>query len=215
LALPDDLPGLGISGRKEKGALSVKVAHGLPEHCRPQAARLYWQAFGSKLGRVLGPEPKALAFLERVIQADHCLYALGHDGSLIGLAGFKTPRGSFSGGGADDLRSVYGQFGGLWRAFLLRLLQSEVDNERFLVDGICVAREWRGHGVGTALIDALFQEARWRGYPAIRLEVIEANVRARALYERMGFTVWRTETLGLLRHVFGFSRSTTMLRDLR
>lgn len=163
----------------------------------------------------MGPEPKALAFLERVMQADHCLYALDPDGNLIGLAGFKTPAGSFSGGDAQDLRGVYGRFGGLWRALLLRLLQSEVDNERFLVDGICVAREWRGNGVGTALIDALFHEARWRGYPAIRLEVIEANVRARALYERMGFIVWRTETLGLLRHVFGFSRSTTMVRDLR
>lgn len=193
----------------------MKVANGLPERCRPQAARLYWQAFGGKLGRVMGPEPKALAFLERVMQADHCLYALDPDGNLIGLAGFKTPAGSFSGGDAQDLRGVYGRFGGLWRALLLRLLQSEVDNERFLVDGICVAREWRGNGVGTALIDALFHEARWRGYPAIRLEVIEANVRARALYERMGFIVWRTETLGLLRHVFGFSRSTTMVRDLR
>lgn len=195
--------------------MRVKVGHGLPDQCRAQAARLYWQAFGEKLGRVLGPEPKAMAFMDRVIQADHCICALDRDGKLIGLAGFKTPAGSFSGGDANDLRAVYGRFGGMWRALLLRLLQSEVDNERFLVDGICVAPEWRGHGVGTALIDALFEEARWRGYRAIRLEVIEANMRARALYERMGFTALQTETLGPLRLVFGFTRSITMVRDLR
>ncbi|MFN7050921.1 MAG: N-acetyltransferase, partial [Gemmobacter sp.] len=32
----------------------------LPAH-RQAAARLYWQAFGGKLSRVLGPETKALA----------------------------------------------------------------------------------------------------------------------------------------------------------
>lgn len=215
LALPNDVPGLGISCAKEKGQVGVIVRQGLPDSHRRQAAWLYWQAFGGKLSHVLGPEPKALVFLERVMQADHCIYAQSDAGDLIGLAGFKTYRGSFSGGGPDDLKAVYGRFGGSWRGLILRLLQSETDNERFLIDGICVAREWRGHGVGTALIGALFEEGRWRGYPAIRLDVIDANVRAKALYERLGFTVWRSETLGLLRYVFGFSRSTTMIRDLR
>ena len=40
---------------------------------RPQ---LYWQAFGGKLGRVLGPDARALAFLERVIREDHVIVAL-------------------------------------------------------------------------------------------------------------------------------------------
>ena len=34
------------------------------------------RGFGGKLGRVMGPEAKALAYLERVIQADHVIIAL-------------------------------------------------------------------------------------------------------------------------------------------
>lgn len=192
----------------------MNVRNGLPDHLRPQAAALYWQAFGSKLTRVLGPEPLALAFLQRVIRGDHCLYVLGAEGDLIGIAGFKSPMGSFASGEAHDMRAVYGRVGAAWRAGALRLLQSEVDNDRFLVDGICVARAHRGRGVGSALLDGLMAEARFRGYGAIRLEVIDTNIRARALYERMGFAAWRHESLGPLRHVFGFSRATTMIRAL-
>lgn len=47
---------------------------------------------------------------------------------------------------------------------------------------------YRGRGVGTALLDALVQEARRRGLPALSLSVEDANP-ARRLYERAGFEV--------------------------
>lgn len=192
----------------------MQVTLGLPERHRAAAAHLYWEAFGGKLGLVLGPERRAIAFLMRVMRADHCVVMLNDDDRLLGIAGFKSPSGSFAGGNNADLRAVYGAFGGTWRATLLRLLQSEVDNDRFLIDGLCVARSHRGQGIGSALVEALIAEAHWRGYGAIRLEVIDANIRARALYERLGFAAFRSETLGPLRHVFGFSRATTMVREL-
>ncbi|WP_354004002.1 GNAT family N-acetyltransferase [Pseudotabrizicola algicola] len=192
----------------------MQICFGLPDHLRPQAADLYWQAFGGKLGRVMGPAPRAHAFLLRVLRADHCICALSDEGRLLGIAGFKSPQGSFAGGASEDLRRVYGYWGAAWRGALLRLLQSDIDNDRFLIDGLCVARDQRGQGIGSALVSALMDEARRRGYGAIRLEVIDTNIRARALYERLGFAPWRSETLGLLRHVFGFSRAVTMVRAL-
>ncbi|HEX9858569.1 MAG TPA: GNAT family N-acetyltransferase, partial [Paracoccaceae bacterium] len=153
--------------------MSFHIAPGLPEPVRQQAAAVYWQAFGGKLGRVMGPRPKALAYLDRVIRADHSICALDDDGALLGVAGFKTPHGAFADGTLRDLQVVYGLSGGLWRASVLWLLQREVDNARFLVDGICVTRAARGRGVGTALIAAICDEARARGYPAVRLDVVD------------------------------------------
>lgn len=187
---------------------------GLPEALRDEAAHLYWSAFGDKLGRVLGPTPRALAYLRRVIRADHVFTVIGTDGHLAGLAGFKTPAGSFAGGARSDLHAVYGAFGGRWRAALLWLLSREVDNARFLIDGICVSEGDRDRGVGTALIAALCAEAARRGYPAIRLDVVDSNVRARALYERLGFLPVRTERIGPLRWIFGFRSATTMVRPI-
>ena len=194
--------------------MGVTIFSGLHTHLRPQAARIYWEAFGGKLGRVLGPEPRALAFFERVIRADLCLAALDDRGALIGVAGFKTPAGSFAGGSWADLIAIYGPIGGRWRGWLLWTLNREVDNDRFLVDGICVAQPHRGKGIGTLLLTALYAEAVARGYQSIRLDVVDTNLRARALYERQGFVATRTETLGLMRHLFGFAAATTMVRPL-
>lgn len=192
----------------------VTLVRGFPERQRAAAAALYWEAFGGKLGTVLGPEPRALAFLTRVLRPDHCFAALDEAGRLIGIAGFKSPQGAFAGGGFAQMRAAYGLAGALWRSLALWTLSHEVDNHRFLIDGIAVTRAARGQGLGTALLEALCAEAVKRGYGAIRLEVIDSNWRARALYERRGFVAMRTERLGLLRFLFGFSSATTMVRML-
>lgn len=192
----------------------ARIVHGLPAPLRGDAARLYWQAFGGKLGPVLGPEPKALAYLERAIRSDHVIALIGADQILLGIAGFKTPSGSFSGGSQADLRAAYGRFGAAWRVWLLALLAGEVDNDRFLVDGICVRTGHRGRGHGRRLLEALCEEARRRNYSYIRLDVIDINWRARALYEREGFVAIRSDPIGLLRYVFGFASATTMVKVL-
>lgn len=190
------------------------IAKGLPASQRPQAAALYWEAFGGKLGTVLGPENRALDFIAATLRPDHCFTATDPEGRLLGIAGFKSPEGAFVGGSSVEMRAVYGRIGAAWRGAALWMLSHEVDNHRFLVDGIAVTRAARGRGIGTALLQALCDEGRARGYGSIRLEVIDGNWRARALYERQGFMPVQTEKLGLLRHVFGFSAATTMVRPL-
>lgn len=192
----------------------VEIRRGLPPGTEDQAARLYWEAFGGKLGIVMGPESRALRFIRAAIRSDHCFVALAPDGRLLGIAGFKSPQGAFVGGQARDMRAAYGRLGALWRSAALWALSHDVDNHRFLVDGISVTRSARGQGVGTALLQALYAEGRSRGYGSIRLEVVDTNWRARALYERQGFVPVRTERLGPLRLLFGFSSATTMVRPL-
>jgi ribosomal protein S18 acetylase RimI-like enzyme len=193
--------------------MTLAIRHGLPHDRRRAAAELYWQAFGGKLGRVLGPDAAALIYLERVFREDHVLVAL-EDGQLVGLAGFKTAAGSFAGGTPDDLRAVYGRSGALWRSTLLRLLGRDVDNARFLMDGVCVARDARGRGIGSRLVEAICTEARHRGYAEVRLDVVDSNWRAKALYERLGFVVAGEERIGALRHIFGFHSATIMVKRL-
>lgn len=54
--------------------------------------------------------------------------------------------------------------------------------------GIAVSEQWRGKGIGTALIRVMIDWAKAHPHiEKIRLGVLAANVRAKALYERMGF----------------------------
>jgi ribosomal protein S18 acetylase RimI-like enzyme len=189
----------------------MNITKGFPDCDRPQIAALYWEAFGAKLGRTMGPAPKALRFFEAVLHPPHALCARDADGTLLGVAGFKTHQGALVGGSFRDMARVYGWIGAGWRVALLSALERDTENARFLMDGIFVEPAARGRGVGTLLLQAIADEAAARGYAEVRLDVIDSNDRARALYERRGFRAVNTHSTGVLRHIFGFRSATTMV----
>jgi ribosomal protein S18 acetylase RimI-like enzyme len=53
--------------------------------------------------------------------------------------------------------------------------------------GMAVAREWRGRGVGSALMEAAIEWARERGLHKLSLGVFAHNAAAIALYRKFGF----------------------------
>ena len=150
-----------------------------------------------------------------MVSPEYALCARNDDGTLLGVAGFKTNEGALIGGEFSDLREIYGAFGASWRALLLSMLERSVEEKSFLMDGIFVTREARGLGVGTALLRAIIAEAETRGCADVRLDVIDTNARARALYEREGFVAGKVQSLGPLKYIFGFSSATEMRFTLR
>lgn len=65
--------------------------------------------------------------------------------------------------------------------------QLGVSGEGRVEIGMWVAPEWRGKGVGTALMNAALDYARTHGAYKISLEVWPHNAAAIALYEKFGF----------------------------
>lgn len=55
------------------------------------------------------------------------------------------------------------------------------------LNGLDVPERWRGHGIGTALIEAAARLAAERGSPALGLGVAPDNPAAHRLYTRLGF----------------------------
>lgn len=184
-----------------------------PEHVS-LAAGYFWQAFQGKLGSTLGPTAKAEAFLSAAIAPNFAMSAVGAEGQLLGIAGYKTPQGGFVDGGMRDLQKVYGFLGGLWRGLFLGVLERDCEDGVLLMDGIFVGENARGQGVGQALLKAIVEEARSQGLDAVRLDVIDTNPRARQLYERFGFKAIGIQHLGPLRHIFKFRSATKMLFTL-
>ncbi|GGL53884.1 GNAT family N-acetyltransferase [Wenxinia marina] len=192
----------------------MQIARGFADSERSQVAALYWDAFGGKLGRALGPRGKALAFLGRALDPAHAFVARSAEGEVLGVAGFRTAEGALVAGQTSDMMAAYGALGALWRMAVLGMVARDVDNARFLLDGLAVRQDARGRGVGSRLLEAVAAEAVRRGYREVRLDVIEGNPRARALYERRGFHAVEDQPIGPVRHLFGFSAATVMVRRL-
>ncbi len=187
------------------------IRPGFPPTLTREAAELYFAAFEGKIGGILGRDGRGVRFIESVIDPAHAICAVNSEQTrLLGIAGFKTAEGSMVGGELSDLAAVYGWLGALWRALPLSLLERELEDDVLLMDGIAVAGDQRGKGIGTKLLDAILAEAKKRGKKRVRLDVINTNPRAKALYAKVGFVETGTEKLGPFKYLFGFSSATKM-----
>ncbi|WP_055565253.1 GNAT family N-acetyltransferase [Streptomyces atriruber] len=196
------------------GAGPVTVQRGLPAGAERRAAELYWDAFGRKLGPALNPPGKAVPFIAAHLHADRAVCAL-LDGRLVGLAGYQHGGRAFTGGPALAVLRAYGHLRGLHRLLLLALFERRPAPGQLVMDGIAVSPDMRGRGVGSLLIEEVVAVAtESQDCREIRLDVIDTNPRARALYERRGFTAVRTERTPYLRRLLGFGAVTTMHRPV-
>jgi ribosomal protein S18 acetylase RimI-like enzyme len=66
-------------------------------------------------------------------------------------------------------------------------------NPRGYLFALRVFEPFQGLGVGTELIEAAEDQLRWRGYKFASIAVAITNERARRLYERLGYQVYREE----------------------
>jgi ribosomal protein S18 acetylase RimI-like enzyme len=70
---------------------------------------------------------------------------------------------------------------------IVGMLHVEVSRHGFGEIGMLVDRDWRGCGVGRALVQAAISSARGRGLHKLCLEVFAHNTAAVALYRKSGF----------------------------
>lgn len=196
-----------------KSEPSAVLIDGFPDSDRNEIARLYWSAFGNKLRIALSPSDKAIEMLAEALDPGFAIVARADDGQLLGVAGYKTPTGSFVAMNFDHLKRHFGLAGAIWRGAILSLLVRQPEPGTLLMDGIFVAERARGRGVGTLLLNAIKRKAETQGCSQVRLDVIDTNPRAQHLYEREGFRAIAVRNLGPLRYLFGFRRATTMTAE--
>ena len=193
---------------------AIRYQIGMPEHCRRRAAELYEEAFRQKFLPIVRSREKIIEILADSIQPELAVVALEGD-RLVGLAGFYHKGNSFTGGMSTSVITKHlGLIRGLWSTALLGILYSrKVTEGELWMDGIVVDQEIRGRGVGTKILEKLSEFAKDSRYETIRLEVIDTNTRARKLYGSQGFIELETQHYPYLKPFFGFSASTTMVKE--
>ncbi|MFF2847542.1 GNAT family N-acetyltransferase [Streptomyces sp. NPDC058001] len=200
------------AGRGDSGA--AHLHRGIPEGTERQVAALYWEAFGRKLGSALGPPEKGRAFLASHLHHDRGITVLDGAGRVVGVAGYDLAGRALTGGTTRDVLSAYGPLRGLPRLALLALFARKPAEGELVMDGICVAAAHRGNGIGGLLLRDIAAVAAENACSRIRLDVIDVNPRAKALYERHGFSAVRTQQAPFLRRLLGFGAVTTMHRTV-
>jgi len=194
----------------------VSIERGLPEELRHEAALVFDQGFGDKMGYGIPDDRRRLALIERALVADDIVVAKVGD-ELAGIVGLKTRGGRYAKGPLSDealsLRSLYrhlGFVGALRAKFILVPFRSTPPADALYLGEIVVGEAARGRGVGTRLLDEVVTIARVEGKARIQLDVADSNHRARELYERQGYVVVKTIRFGFMRRFMGYGGVDTM-----
>lgn len=176
---------------------------------------LYMEAFGQKvltLEYFTKDRQRARNATRDSIDLQYARFAVER-GSVIGFIGLDD------GKGAQFIRinlrantRHFGWFGGTWRYLVQKLSNGHTRHPKntLRIAFVAVGSAGRGKGVGTKLMEAAYEYAVERGRSALTLEVIDANPRARALYERLGFSVVRRVKTGRMTRAAGFEAFDVM-----
>ncbi len=187
----------------------------LPYEFRASAIRLYFTALKEKLEPILGSDGRAIEALENNITIGKCLVAI-FDEKLVGIMGIQTNKSGFLNPRFKTMVNIYGILGGIIRMGGLMILHHTTSTDELYIDGVAVAHEMRGKGIGSRLFDLLERSASKKRIRTISLEVIDTNPRAKALYEHLGFEVMKVQTLWPLSLFikFPFRSSTLMIKKI-
>ncbi|MEM8681309.1 MAG: GNAT family N-acetyltransferase [Planctomycetota bacterium] len=190
----------------------ITVVHGIPDAMRASAVELYDEAFGAKFAVALPSARQRRAVLSASLDLTFAFAALAGP-QLVGVAGYKTSAGSFTGGLTyRQLLRHTGPLQGTWAAVVFSLYERRLSAGQLLMDGIVVDASKRGEGIGTCLLNHVTAYAAANDYRHVRLDVIDTNPSAQRLYERNGFVPRATEHFGYLRWLLGFGACTTLIR---
>ena len=193
----------------------VVIELGLAAGLRDQAVAVYEEAFGDKMRMAVRDQQKRMAFVQRALVADNIVVARRGD-ELLGAAGLSSKGAPFAGGTLGSswdprpYRDLLGWPGALWAVWGSRLADREPAADEVYVDGIAVASRARGLGIGTQLLGAICDVARDHGKRYGRLDVIDTNPRAQALYERVGYRVTKVQSFRWKQRWVGFGAMISM-----
>lgn len=111
-----------------------------------------------------------------------------YENSLIASVG-GVPAGAICGYDGALLAPLRERTLGIIRKYnpMIEVPDDETEAGEFYLDSVGVLPEFRGHGVGRALLQAMTQKAHAEGYEHVAIIVDQDNPSAERLYARLGF----------------------------
>ena len=195
----------------------VRIVTELPAGQRARAAEIYYREFRQKYdGLLLIPrsDEQALRILTASMDCSMGVYAFDDRGELLGLVGLGCRGRGFISYSWRLLVREFGLPGAIRRKVIKFFEAPGLRDDQVRVEGVVVAKEAQGRGIGTALMNAVSEWARRHDYTSVRLEVINTNPRARSLYQRLGFVDTKRAYYGPLSRPAGFTWTWHMEKTL-
>jgi len=189
--------------------LNIEIADSINKNQRIRAIEILYYAFEQKIRALIKSKEKALAIYNKSLKNDQVFYAL-LDGNVVGLIGLQYGNKTFLELKYRDLRKYFSPLKSYFIYRIYKLTSPKIKDDVLRIDSIAVDKSFRSLGIGTQLINKVFEFAKNKGFKEIILEVINTNPKAKTLYERIGFKEKKIVRYYFLTRSAGFSSEYLM-----
>lgn len=181
-----------------------------------EAARIFKEAFSSKLKGILGTDKQIEEVILQALNRREVLVVYAADKRVIGVAAYQYNKRISLAISLKILLNVYGFFQGIYKMFLLaKYFPNKARAGMLYLDAVAVDQAYRGQGVGKLLLAELEKLAKEKQLSCLGLDVIEENHQAKKLYELEGYREDYYKELGKgARKVLGFKGYYHMIKRL-
>ncbi len=174
----------------------------LPEELTPRAAEIFDAAFGSKLSSFMSKKETRAKLYRAIFRKTPIVY-IEENGDLMGLLIPSTSTSpkmlTFK-----EVISTLGLIKGILPALQLLIMQHRAAVGSVSIEFLAVDSKLRGRGIGTQLFEYIENWAVTNGYSSLTLEVVDTNLNAKKLYQRLGFIDIKSTNLGLMSRLSGW-----------
>jgi ribosomal protein S18 acetylase RimI-like enzyme len=188
---------------------NIKITDKTSESQLDQAIEIYYCAFKKKIRALIKSKEKALVIYKKSLNADRVLYAL-LDEKVAGIIGLHYDNKNFMEIRYRDLREYFNPVFSYFIYFVYKRMSPKLKNDVMRIDSIAVEVIARGQGIGSILIEKVFELAKDKGFKEVVLEVVDTNPKAKKLYEKIGFKEKKMVKFYFTSRVAGFSSEFIM-----
>jgi len=182
-------------------------------------ANLAYEAFCKKfkyLWLFNKTEEQVKQFLTSCAMFENGIYG-SLEGTVVGYIALDKKGSAFFKYELKKLMRIFGKWGGMWRFALYKIadcFETHLNDNEAKVEMIAVNKSVRGQGIGEQLLLAAFEQLKKENISKIYLEVVDTNLKAKKLYERLGFSTLKVNTLGKITKDAGFSKVYLMCKEI-
>ena len=189
--------------------LNIEIVDNINKNQRNRAIEILYYSFEQKIRALIKSKEKAIAIYNRSLKNDQVFYAL-MDGNVVGLIGLHYKNKNFLVFKYRDLRKYFNPLQSYFIYKINKLTSPKIKDDVLRIDSVAVDKSFRNQGIGTQLINKVFEFAKNEGFKEVVLEVNNTNPKAKELYERIGFKEEKIVRYYFLARSAGFSFEYTM-----
>jgi len=178
-------------------------------------SEILYESFKKSMNVFIKTKDQGKRIISKSMNSNMGFYAYNENKELVGVIGAELRSRNFLTISFSTLKYEFNLLKAIILYFILKIEPVTIKNDiEVYIKAIAVKNDFRSKGIGKSLINYFTKYYEDLGYTIVSLDVNDSNIRAKALYESLGFQTKKYYKYGLLTKRLGFTGVYHMIKNI-